>query len=521
MFEAQRQWVTRFGKFGDTFRYQYVLSRGEESIDGFAHHRLKTWNLYAGKGLPVCALTDRNGLGIGFLVGIAVGPDSLLTPETCTLPLNSRSPHFWEAFEDYIVEVAGRYAFILECRGKARVYTDPVGMIGAVYSRKDGHVASSPLLAIKRELDPNPAFDLDLIENHGGRLSLFHTADAHVRRLNPNHYLDLDSFTETRFWPRDEDFLAAPQEPGDLYAEIIARAGFNIGAIAGRHACSMPISGGQDSRLVLAFAQGHEDKISQFYTHINNYATRRDATIGSELCKVLGVDHETHDKRDHTISPRTARRTVWAYQLACGAKQQPPKEYLNGVVDSVPEGNVILRGHQTDLLRAVFVFEPKEKWHETDWQIERLLIVPRKKFNADIAEKYREDFVTWQATLPDNAREKAADFMFLEVYYNSSIGASFPALWKNFYMSPFNSRRLIGLALLFDEDTRRKSLPVFDLIETINPGLSDIPFDFEWPPSLDLVGDRDMYAEVAKSRLRKTRRRLKRYARNRAGLSAE
>lgn len=521
MFQAQRQWVTRFGSFGDTFRYQYVLSREDEFIDGFTCHALRRWKLYTGSGLPVCELKDQNGVTIGLLVGIAVGPETLLTQQTGTLPVNSRSPYFWDRFEEFLVDVAGRYLFVMECRGKTRLYTDPVGMIGAVYNASDGYVAASPLLAIKRDIDPNPAFDFDLIENHGGRLSLFHTVDAHVRRLNPNRFLDLDTFAETRFWPRNEDFGAAPENPSEVYDEIISLASFNIGAIAKVHPCSLPVSGGQDSRLMLAFAEDHKAEIQQFYTHINNYATRRDAAIGSELCKVLGVDHETHDKRQHRIYPRTVRRTVWAYQLAFGAKMSPPKEYLNGVIDSVPDGNVILRGHQTDLLRAVFVFQPKENWRDPEWQIERLLIVPRNRFSSEIAEKYRADFVTWQNSLPDNAWDKAADFMFLEVYYNSSIGASFPALWKNFYMSPYNSRRLIGLSLLFDEDTRRRSQPVFDLIDAMNPALSEIPFDFEWTGSLDLIGDREMYAEVGKSRIRQTRRRRKRYGRDRVPLPSK
>lgn len=367
------------------------------------------------------------------------------------------------------------------------MYTDPVAMIGAVYNRQDGYVASSPLLAIKRPVRPNPKFDMDVIENRGGKLSLFHTADEAVRRLNPNHCLDLDSLESWRFWPRDSDFTPEPADLTDIYAAIIGQARANIGAIADTYPCSLPVTGGMDSRLMLGFAEPHLHKIPQVYTHINNYATRRDAAIAGELCRVCGVEHETHDKRDFSMNRRDLRRMTRAFQIAFGAPASPPKEYLNGVIGGVTEGNVILRGHQTDLLRAVFVFRPEEEWRDPDWQIERLLIVPRAEFDSSVADRFRDDFLAWQADLPPEAMEKAADFMFLEVYYCATVGALFPALWRNFYLSPFNSRQLISLALRFSETRRRAADPVFELIELMNAELSRVPFDFEAPPSLEDV----------------------------------
>lgn len=52
-------------------------------------------------------------------------------------------------------------------------------------------------------------------------------------------------------------------------------------------------------------------------------------------------------------------------------------------------------------------------------------------------------------------------------------------------MSPYNSRRLITLSLMFSEARRRASAPVFELIEMMNSDLSKVPFDFEAPASLE------------------------------------
>jgi len=505
MFEAQRQWRYRLGQFEDRFRYQYVISRTTEELEGFARHDLDGFHVYCGPALPTKVIFDKLGRRVGLLLGIAAGIGAEQTPAEITLPFSTRVKGAWDKFEAMLTHAAGRYAFILQVKDETRLYTDPVGMIGAVYSREDGYVASSPLLAIKRQVRPNPKFDLETVQERGGRFSLFHTIDEAVRRLNPNHYLDLARLEEHRFWPRDEVFSPEPDCPAEIYSEIIATSRAHIGEITRDHPCSLPISGGMDSRLMLGFCGEHLHRIDQVYTHINNYATRRDAAIGAELCRILGVEHDIHDKRHFNLSRKEARCALQAYHLTYGAPVSPPKEYLNGVINGVPEGNVILRGHQTDLLRAVYVFKPEEFWRDPDWQIERLLIVPRNEFDSTVAERYRDDFMAWQATLPENAMAKAADFMFLEVYYNSTIGASFPAMWRNFYLSPFNSRRLITLSLQFGETRRRASEPVFELIELMNEDLSKVPFDFEAPASMDDAESWSCGAPETEARRQRTR----------------
>ena len=503
MFQAQALWRYRYGSFADKFRYQYVISRSTEVIDGFQEHRLGDLKLYSGKELPIRELMDVSGSKVGYLLGIAVGMNAPETPNTLTLPFEKSVKDFWTRFENWLDDAAGRYAFVVNPSDGPRLYTDPVGMIGAVYNSEDGYVASSPMLAIKRPLRPNPKFDFDVIRNRAGKLTLFHTADEDVKRLNPSYYLDLNTLEPSRFWPRNVSFKPEPENPIDIYEEIITTARANIGAIAKDYRCSLPVSGGMDSRLLLAFAGPHLDKIDQFYTHINNYSTRRDAAIAQELCNLCKVEHDVHDRRHFGIGPREVRLNQRAHELTYGAPASPPVEYRNGVIKGVPDGNVILRGHQTDLLRAVYVFRPQPEWRDPDWQIERLLVVPRADFNSTIADRFRDDFVAWQSTLPDTAMDKAADFMFLEVYSNSSIGASFPALWRNFYMSPYNSRRLITLSLQFSEKRRRASEPVFELIEMMNKDFSRVPFDSEAPPSLD---DKQEWSVGAKSTLKRRER---------------
>ena len=508
IFEAQKQLSPHRRRFRVAFRYQYNISQQQEEIYSFNHQRCGDWHVHSGESLPTCRLKDIKGRDIGVLLGIAVGPLGLLCETAPFIPLDSKHPQFWKKFEEYIIDVAGRYGFLLTRGRQPRMYTDPVGMIGTVFNKEDRYIAASPLLALKRPVIQNPKYDPSIVLEKGGKYSIFHTVDAHVKRLMPNHYLDLNTFTEHRFWPKTEDFIEPEQTRLSLYTDIAARARFNIGAIAAEYECAMPVSGGQDSRLLLAFAKPHLHNIEQVYTHINNYSTRIDDAVGQALCNAVDKKHESHDRRVFSMRRWESKLTRALFNASVGYPSNAPQEYLNGVIKGVKEGSVVLRGHQTDILRAVFVFAQKERWEEVDWQLERLRIVPRADFGQDVVDIFADDFKAWQATLPDNAMEKAADFMFLEVYYNSTVGAIFPALWRNFYVSPFNSRRLIALSLSFPERVRRKSEPVFDIIHQIAPELSGIPFDWEIASDIALMDDKEHVEKITKKRTDSTTNRL-------------
>ena len=56
---------------------------------------------------------------------------------------------------------------------------------------------------------------------------------------------------------------------------------------------------------------------------------------------------------------------------------------------------------------------------------------------------------------------------------------TFPGLHRHFYMSPFNSRRMIELSLSIDVTYRIGAKPVDDLLYRMNPDLLSVPFDNE------------------------------------------
>ncbi len=508
MLEAERLWSLKRRYLPEVFRFQYVLDKTGLSVGFLKSLKFGASQLHVGQDLPVCELEDSDGLVVGYLLGVAVGPEGLIDGDEM-LPFSTRDGDAWRKFERYLNECAGRFAFFLQIGGEERLYTDPVGMIGAVYERDAQRVASSPLLAIDREVVPNIRYQADCLAELPTRYSLFHTCDEKVKRLNPNFYLNLNTFDVERFWPRDEVFSLENSNHAETYDEITKRLAFNIDKITERHKCAMPITGGRDSRILAAVGRESLHKIPFFYTHVKNYNSKVDAHVGAAVAKSLNTPHVVLGTRFGKETKRWEQRFLaQAYQISHGSDTAPPKEYVTGATNAIPSDHLILRGHQTDLLRAVYVFKPKAMWSDAEWQIERMLIVPRRSYNSDICKHFEGDFFAWQATLPANAMEKAADFMFLEVYYNSTVGASFPALWQHFYLSPFNSRRLIELSLRFDEAERRGCLPVFDIVQKASADCARVPFLGEGGTHFFEMNRPSDYEPLSQQRVISTEQRL-------------
>ena len=497
--------------FASLFAYQYLISTKQRNLPGMDLLQLGGRAIYVGPKLHRAELRDKHGVLFGFVLGIAVAPDGLLKDTVSLSDIDVTDAKVFDRFHAYLNDVGGRYVFIVQAKGEQRVYTDPVAMIGCVINHEAGLVGSSLNLVLDREVELNPLFDHEAVTQRGGKYTLFHTRDAHVRRLNGSFYLDLVSYTDYRFWPRIDTFERPVHEYSDIYDEIIKHARHAIGEITKHFSTAMPFSGGSDSRLIAGLAGEHIQNVDQCFTHITNYSTRYDNAVSKLIADHLGVAHETHSWRMPHPPARTrfeARQQLRAFHAAVGAPLAFPDELAKNVQQLIHDDCVVLRGHITDLLRAVYVFTGKRtRWKVLDWQIQRLFPVSFSEYDYEVYRKMRPDFVAWRRTLPTAAMESPLDFMFLEVYYNSTVGALFNGFHRQFYMSPFNSRRLIELCLAINVDYRRSIAPVHDILYRIDPDLCAIPFYKEAGADLSVLEPDQDWSAISQERMEQVRHR--------------
>jgi hypothetical protein len=397
-----------------------------------------------------------------------------------------------QALADDLNDCGGRFVFIITGPGFERLYIDPSGMMGAVYNHESGIVAATVHLAIDRPLEPTTEYPAAQIasDGSGGRWAFGYTPDRDVKRVLANHYLDLGDFSLTRHWPHPEDDFTCPMREDVIRArlyDVIARHKVIMNAlIRGNTPAILPITGGADSRLLLAFAKDALDDVDLFFTHKTNFNTGRDMELAGELAKAAGVELTKFDlveNRDLVRPKRMCTRMHRQEKLAEGlfddGPAADPKKISERMV--LPQGGVLLRGHVTDISKAVLwrqigvrEFERSAgQAHAPNIGV-RLLMT-----GADGAADdpwFLENYSAWANTLPENARCRTLDFMGTEQFRTHGLGAQFFAFNHNFYMAPGSDRKIIRLLTSIPPHLR-VNFDVNDmLLEQCAPELMDLPY---------------------------------------------
>lgn len=153
-----------------------------------------------------------------------------------------------------------------------------------------------------------------------------------VQRLVPNHYLDLETLSTVRFWPQKKLRHYSLHEGTRLVAELLRGT---CKAALNRFPAALTLTGGFDSRVILAACRDHVDQIDVFS---------------------MIYRHLTEDSEDLVIPKTIAAALKLNYQqIKCD--QEVPAEFLDVYQRST-------EGYKTDWLNLVFarfVHIPAEK----------------------------------------------------------------------------------------------------------------------------------------------------------------
>jgi hypothetical protein len=469
---AEAKCQQRGRDFAELFRYQYVFARARGlSFPGWGARHVGGWTLHHGAALGVTDIEDVAGRKVGLLAGVALSADSRLVAGRLRLPLGAEDTGFVAAAEGILTSLAGRYVAFLVVPGAARAYADPVGDMGLVYDPETGALGSTPGVVLRRGLRANPAFELRRVLRGDVQFSLGHTADAVVRRLIPNHYLDLGDFTLHRHWPpRDMGFDIPEAAVPETVDAITARLGAHFRALVSNLPCVVPLTGGRDSRILISCGMADLDQVAEFSAFRFHNASRVDSRMGRDLAASMGLFFRQYFK---VAASWTQKRD---FRLKSGYSGQRGEFRAIAMVESFPRDHVVLRGNILELLRANQwradrVNRPFKLLHG----LRRIFVVPRPLERAAI-DVWGPAYMAWREGLPENARPRTYDFGFVELLLPNTQGAFFAGYHGCFPLNPFNDRKLIGLAIGLPVEMRRRNAIVETVFRRTNPWLLDVPF---------------------------------------------
>ncbi|APX89594.1 hypothetical protein BV394_07595 [Brevirhabdus pacifica] len=469
--------------FGTVFRRQFALTRTQrgpqDGQGGWSRRSLGGWHLHHCPELRVCDVLDVAGQVAGFFIGIGVTGEGRAITDALRLAATMGEAGFADSAEAQIARIAGRYCVVMLAPGCRRVYFDPVLDLSVVCNRDDRMIASSLLLALDRPLRENNRFNHRMVLHRTHRYGLGHTRDVGVRRMIPNHYLDLDSFALHRHWPKgDENLDATSEEAGDGIDEIVARLGQVFGALVRTHDCAVPVSGGNDSRNLIACGKDHLGHVRAFYSHRINKMSGFDCMVARMLMKKLRQPHQTIDVRapehEDRFEPARQRAARWDFAFRTGYQALGSDHPVLVAADLAPRAEVVLRGNVMDILRAnQYNSDNLEAPFDLRYGLSRLRMTPDT--DAVQLAVWGPEYQNWADTLPENARGRIYDFAFCEQLLPNTMGGTLYGFAQSFYMNPFADRRMLELALRIAPAKRYRGWVNREIVKRASSDLNIFP----------------------------------------------
>ncbi|SLN26243.1 hypothetical protein PEL8287_01219 [Roseovarius litorisediminis] len=481
--------------FNETFRLQFRLAPARKPpLPGFISNILGTWALQHCPDLPVTVLKAANGKTAGYCLGLAATADGEKLTAEYALPRAFDADDFFTTAQELITGLGGRYVVFLSTPDDIYVYCDPAGSLSVVYHPDAGIVASSLLLTLEREIIQNPEFDIGSVvglENPNelrhkaprtvtkGGFSFGHTADRDVKRLSPNHRLSLSQFTETRFWPaQGYEFASGITDLRDAAQFLAQRLGQLCNALVGDNQAWFALSGGLDSRMVLAAAVDGFGPNMHLYSHAMSWSSYMDTQVASMLAhhfqRDIKIVQPDGNYRNGGFKGQYAQnRAMLHHDVSSGFVAPLNKQIQRGVLDWIPKNDILVRGNMLELVSAVWW--PRLRLSDTTDPLEHA--VYRCQVAAVTDEQVssrRLAMQSWIDQLPPCAADVMHDFNYIEntLPYTQS---GFQSVNHCFYLPPACDRAIFELCMALPYPARRRGKFYSEIIAQTQPALAGIP----------------------------------------------
>ncbi len=485
--------------FDQVFHQQYFLRRSPHPCpEGFCQSVHHNWTLSRSPDLPVVEVTDKKGLPIGLILGWLVDKEGQLAKETIRIAANQSYGDFRNVFEEDLYEFSGRFVAILTAPGLEVAYTDPVSSFPLVYNSEAAALGSSLTLVLNRSIEPNPDFDTSLVSGlkgfdaigsdaqrrkQQGGYSFGHTADKNTRLLRSNFRLSLKDFLETRFWPTPEtDFSSLDSK--QAAAKIKDRLRRNVLALARTGPGWLALSGGFDSRMVLAAVADVLPKDIRLFSHTFNWKSRIDELVAQAVARALERDFLSVRPTDGNVraslrSEDHERRLAAFHDLACGFIGVMNSHVRRGCYGHVGRADWLIRGNMLEVVSGVWWPKPLIDSADIDANLRHAIRRTSVQVRNDSDFENRQTAMRdWFETIPASAQPCLHDLNYSE----NTLPHTQPQLLdlcRGVYFAPSADRQIFHLSMRVPIKRRISRKFHAEIVDAGDPRMSDIPFVFE------------------------------------------
>lgn len=463
-----------------SFRRQFVL--GPRFVDEFPHwKRLSIGTTLCATVHPDLATTqviggDKSVTLFGFILNPG-NPEAtdldIVTGLLRDLQVNDNLDDFLESTYSF----GGRWILVVDNGREARLFHDAAGLRQAFYTDRAGTqenwCASDPgVIAGLLDLSVDGDADSFIRSYEEANKECWWPGDsspyADVRRLLPNHYVDLKTRSCRRYWPKTDLAEVPLSESVQRSADLLLNT---MDSASHRFRLALTVTAGWDTRLALAATTRIRNDVLYFtLMYWDMSSSSDDIRIPSRLLPKLGVRH-------HVIPcPSTMEEDFERiYRENVTTAHDVYGTIAQGLYNRFPPDRVMVKGVVSEVARC--------------WYRQRLPDATNRTLTgrtlAHAVEMEPNTFVLaaydrWLAGLDRSRNVDVLDLLFWEQRMGSWQAAA-QVEWDivQDVFTPFNSRTLLTYFLSVDQTYREPLHPMLhtELMKRLWPEVLDEPIN--------------------------------------------
>ena len=450
-------------------RGQFVLTRDARYVpSGWPARSAAGWTLGVAPDLPVLDLLAADQRQRLWLIGHPLVGDEGGSDWPAWLSGRVGAGEL----DDALDALGGTWCAVIFDEGGARFRLDAAGTLSAVYSPESFCVASTctlmPAGAVSDE-------DTDLLESMWRSKESFLpfglTPRRGVKRLLPNHVLDLRSFAPSRDWPPTgrSASRAAPEELVEHIVRLLVRS---VQAACASQRPLMGLTGGRDSRVLLGCAGARLRDLDCFTWVLPDPIARRDLRAAIALAGLAGVSHEVVRVR----VPTTEQRQRWVFKTG-GAVSDERNLWMAANSEQWGRERTLIIGAGGEVGRAYY-------WRAGDGANSKLEVRDLiDRMGAPMHDRVIQAGLQWLQGLEGYSVRGQLDLAYIEQRMGCWAGVLAYG-WADGprRVMPFVNRQLFELMLALSEEVRARDSLAAAVLERTSPEL--LAFGFNRPATV-------------------------------------
>jgi hypothetical protein len=425
----------------------------------------KFW-LVTGSGLNAWRVKDAKGQDAGVVLGypIDLAAEKVLDGEwQASATLGDDVDGF---ARKVLWSLGGRFLWIFATDTIARIYPDCSAQVPCVWDAQD-QMAGSSAHALLDDASYAERFDQALYAHLGidgeGWFPAGLTAHKGINRLLPSHFLDLQTWSATRFWPSSA--ISPTSDPSAVVDEMIALIRAQMQAvIQSPMRLGLALTAGHETRMLLACARPMLDDIDMI-TVVGEDRHTTDTVTARRIVRDFDLRHIELPRLNAT----DAQRDLFIRRGAhCNADTN---SRFHPSVWPVADTHVFMGGLGGEVGRAFF-------WRATDRPDTRITAdLLTARFGLPNTPALTQLLEKWLAELPPMDAFGILDQAYLEHRNGPWYAVQFCADPTLIRQAPIFTLRGVELMLSLPPDWKRQSRLGHEIILRLWPELMKYPFN--------------------------------------------